>query len=123
VLARRGDDERAINEYRTALRLNPNLYDAHMNYGAILSRRGAEAEAIREFEEATRLRPRSAEPYVYLALAQANRRLFADAAANIGRAISIDHDASNRFLTNAVRLPADAQNIDRYLAFLRQQGR
>ena len=94
-----------------------------MNYGAILSRRGAEAEAILEFEEATRLRPRSAEPYVYLALAQANRHLFADAAANIGRAISIDHDGSNRFLTNAVRLTADAQNIDRYLVFLHQQGR
>ena len=123
VLARRGDDERAISEYRTALRLNPNLYDAHMNYGAILSRRGLEAEAIREFEEATRLRPRSAEPYVYLALAQANRHLFGDAAANISRAISIDHDASNRFLTNAVRLPGDARNVDRYLAFLRQQER
>ena len=121
VLAKRGEGEQAMNEYRAALRFNPNLYDAHMNYGALLSRVGREPEAMHEFEEAIRLRPGSPEPYVYLALVEANQHRFAEAATNISRAIAIDRDESNRFLTQAIRIPPDPMNIDRYWTFLRQQ--
>jgi tetratricopeptide (TPR) repeat protein len=123
VLAKSGDDARAIREYRAALDLNPNLYDAHMNYGALLSRRNLDAEAIREFEEGVRLRPASPEPYIYLALVQAGQQRFSEAEKNISNAVRIDHDSSNRYLTNAIRIPADPRNIDRYLASLHQQAR
>ncbi len=122
VLAKMGDDPQALDEYDEALRLNPNLYDARMNYGAILSRLGREDDAARQFSEGARIRPRSPEPHIYLGLLHANRRQFPSAIREIEAAMNIDHDASNRLLIGAIRIPPRPTAIDEYLAFLRQQS-
>ena len=122
VLARLGDTDGAAREYVTALDLNPSLYDAHMDYGALLSRMGRNDDAAEHFEAAARLRPRSAEPHIYLALLEANQHQFDAAQKNVEQAIAIDHDASNRMLIDAIRIPPRPTVIDEYLAFLRRQG-
>ncbi|HEX9492086.1 MAG TPA: tetratricopeptide repeat protein, partial [Thermoanaerobaculia bacterium] len=122
ALARSGDDQRALAEYESALSLNPNLYDAHMNYGALLSRLDRNEAAAQHFQDAARLRPRSPEPHIYLAVLEASQSRFDVAAKEAESAIAIDHDASNRLLINAIRIPARPTAIDEYLAFLRQQS-
>jgi protein O-mannosyl-transferase len=122
VLARMGRDAEAQTQYGEALGLNPNLYDARMNYGALLSRLGRDEESGQQFAEAARLRPRSPEPHVYLALLEAGRHRFDVARREIELAITADHDASNRLLINAIRIPPRPTAIDEYLAFLRQQS-
>lgn len=122
LLARKGDDAGAVREYETALKHNSGLYDARMSLGALLSRTGHEEEAIEQFNGAASLRPESAEPHIYLALAQSNRKQFAGAAEHIARAIAIDHDGSNRFLIDAIHIAPRATAIDEYLQFLRQQA-
>lgn len=122
ALANQGDEAGAAREYARALDLNPAMYDARMNLGALLSRLGRDEEAARQFSEAATLRPRSIEPHIYLALALSNRGGFAEAADHIQRAIAINHDDGNRLLTTAVRMPPRATAIDEYLQFLRQQA-
>jgi tetratricopeptide (TPR) repeat protein len=122
LLESRGDDGGAAREYETALKHNPSLYDARMNYGALLSRAGKDAEAADQFTAAASLRPQSAEPHIYLALAQSNRKQFAGAAEHIARAITIDHDGSNRFLIDAIHIAPGPTAVDEYLQFLRQQA-
>ncbi len=122
ALARSGDDQAALAEYDSALSLNPNLYDAHMNYGALLSRLDRNEAAAQHFQDAARLRPRSPEPHIYLAVLEASQSRFDVAAKEAESAIAIDHDASNRLLINAIRIPARPTAIDEYLAFLRQQS-
>jgi tetratricopeptide (TPR) repeat protein len=122
LLESRGDAGGAVREYETALKQNPSLYDARMNYGALLSRAGRDAEAADQFTAAASLRSQSAEPHIYLALAQSNMKQFAGAAQHIARAIAIDHDGSNRFLIDAIHIDSRPTAIDEYLQFLRQQA-
>ncbi len=122
ALANHGDDAGAAREYARAIELNPSMYEARMSFGALLSRMGRDGDAMRQFSEAAMLRPQSTEPHIYLALALSNKRSFAEAADHIKRAISINHDAGNRFLTTAIRMPPRATAIDEYLQFLRQQS-
>ena len=122
TLARSGDDQRALAEYESALSLNPNLFDAHMNYGALLSRLDRNEAAAQHFQDAARLRPRSPEPHIYLAVLEASQGRFDVAAKEAESSIAIDHDASNRLLINAIRIPARPTAIDEYLAFLRHQS-
>ena len=118
---RSGDDAGALKEYNEALRLNPELYDARMNRGALLSRMERNAEASADFATAARLHPRSPEPLVYAALADANRGAFRTAIEYVDRALKLDEAASNSFFTNAVRMPPAPDNLRRYRAFLGQQ--
>ncbi len=122
VLARLGDDNEARTQYEESLRLNPNFYDARMNYGALLSRTNRDREAADQFRAAVQLQPHSPEPHVYLALLDSKGGQFAEAAHEIEQAIAIDHDASNRLLIGAIRIPARPTAIDEYLTFLRQQS-
>jgi len=122
VLARLGKNDAAREQYEEALRLRPNFYDARMNYGALLSRLGDNERAAQQFSEAARLQPKSPEPHVYLALIESNGRRFDEAQRDIEQAIAINHDASNRILIDAIRIPPRPAAIDEYLTFLRQQG-
>jgi Flp pilus assembly protein TadD len=53
----RGQLDQAITEYRTALRLKPNLAAVRTNLGMVLRNQGRLAEAVAELREALRLSP------------------------------------------------------------------
>ena len=57
ALAKKGDWDGAIAEYREALRLNPDNDIAHANLGAALGNKGDWDGAIAEYREALRLNP------------------------------------------------------------------
>ena len=63
---RTGDPEKAIAEFRTALRLNPNHVLAHNDLGIALAKKGDLEEAIAEFRTALRLAPNYVSPHYEL---------------------------------------------------------
>jgi len=52
-----GKLDRAVAEYQTAIRLNPNFADAHFNLATALDHRGQFDPAVSEYLEAIRLAP------------------------------------------------------------------
>jgi tetratricopeptide (TPR) repeat protein len=57
TLSKLGRQEEAIEQYQTALRLNPSNAECHNNLGILLMDQGNIDEAIQEFAEAVRLKP------------------------------------------------------------------
>ena len=51
----------AIEHFRQALRLKPDLAEAHANWGEALAQHGEQAEAAEHYQQALRLRGRQAE--------------------------------------------------------------
>ena len=55
-----GDLEGAISQFRTAIKLAPNLAVAHYELALALSRKGEKAEAAEELQRAKQLDPKLA---------------------------------------------------------------
>jgi hypothetical protein len=66
VLDDQGRAAEAEQEFREAIRLRPDLPEAHYNLGLLLARQNKLAEAEREYREALRLRSDSAEAHFAL---------------------------------------------------------
>lgn len=60
LLERQGHFEKAVAQYREALKVNPNLVAAHNRLGITLNKLGRHAEASAEFRAALELEPRAA---------------------------------------------------------------
>ena len=71
--------EEAARYYREALRLEPNLAEAHNNLGNVLSEQAKVDEAIEHLEQAVRLQPGFARAYVNLGTALRQRSQIAAA--------------------------------------------
>jgi tetratricopeptide (TPR) repeat protein len=91
-------------------------YDAYLNEGTAYSQQGHYDEAIAEFRHAVALAPLSIEAHIYLALGliQANRR--SEGLTELQTAKSIDATQANEMLTKALHLPANARNLDGFIA-------
>jgi Tfp pilus assembly protein PilF len=59
----RGDSREALRDLMSAVRLDPNLAEAHNALGLVYHGMGKEAEALVHYEEATRLRPKFSEAF------------------------------------------------------------
>ncbi len=114
-----GDMNAAIANYRAALRLAPDDYDALMNLGAVLSRAQKTDEAAENFRAAARVKPDSIEPQVYLALTLAQSGRKREAADALDVAVRRDERATNDFLTAALRMPPSEKNARDTIARLR----
>ena len=68
----RGDQTRAIAQFREAIRLQPKYAAPHILLGASLLAMGQDVEAARELERAVKIRPD--EPVAHVQLAQAYKR-------------------------------------------------
>ena len=55
ALAEQGDFEAADKEFREALRIEPNLAEAHAGLARALSAQGKKDEAVQHYQEAVRL--------------------------------------------------------------------
>jgi tetratricopeptide (TPR) repeat protein len=110
------DATRADVAFKQAIRLDPNLYDARMNYAALLSRTGQNDEAASQIREAMRLDPKAIEPRVYLAIVYAASGKNAEAAAIASEAQQMDGKTANELFTRALHLPAKETNLGDFIA-------
>ena len=106
ALKDQGRLDEAIAEYRTALRLNPNLAPAHASLGAALSRQGKLDEAIAEYRRRSASSPICSRPTAHTNLGDALRDQgkLDEAIAEFRAALRLKPDMSRPARTSALRL-------------------
>jgi tetratricopeptide (TPR) repeat protein len=91
----------ALEHYREALRIDPNLTEAHNNLGILLLQQGFTHQAIQQFEQALALKPDlAAHTNLAGAYARAGRRT--EAAKTARAAIALAHAEGNEDLAEAL---------------------
>jgi tetratricopeptide (TPR) repeat protein len=100
-----GRCELAIDCLRTALRLNPNIPEAHNNLGTALAQAGRLEEAASSFQEAVRLKPDYADAHNNLANVLREQGHLARAVEHLRQAIRLrpDYVAAHQNLALALR--------------------
>jgi uncharacterized protein (TIGR02466 family) len=92
-----GDFEGAIQSYRNALRLQPNLPDLHFNLGIVLGNLNRFEEAAGSYRKAIALNPKFFEAYGNLGTLMQKQGKLEEAVASYRKAISISPDARGYF--------------------------
>lgn len=92
ALSSQGQTDKAITQYRKALRLNPNCPEARNNLGGALATQGRTAEAITEFRETLRLAPDYPNAHNNLGLVLAEQGQTAQAIIEFREALRIEPD-------------------------------
>ena len=62
-MAKKGDSDRAIEDFNKTINLNPNYVDAHNNRGVAYGEKGDFDRAIKDFNKVIELNPNYAEVY------------------------------------------------------------
>jgi len=109
ALQKQGRLEEAIEQYKTAIQLNPNYAEAHMNLGAALNGQAKFDAAIPHMETALRLQPNNGDSHL----------MYASLLQRIGR----NDDAAFHFETGTRLKPASADAHYSYAAFLAGVGK
>ncbi|HEX7192994.1 MAG TPA: tetratricopeptide repeat protein [Thermoanaerobaculia bacterium] len=116
---RKNDVAKADKAFTEAIRLDPNLYDARMNYVALLSASNRNDEALAQLAAAARIQPSSVEPHVFRALVLANLGRRTEAAEEAEAAQKIDPKAANDQFTSALRLGPSENNLAQFISSMR----
>jgi tetratricopeptide (TPR) repeat protein len=122
ILAERGDQEGAVDDYRRALGAAPTYAYAHYNLGNSLQATGHVAEAVEEYHAALRFRPRDASIHFNLGNALGREGKVPEAAAEFREALEIDPARADAWynLADAVLQAGDtAQSADAYAHVVR----
>lgn len=94
----KGDIDRAIECYRTAIRLKPDYVDAYNNLGIDYLEKGMIDEAIKVFEEAILIKPLRADSYNNLGIAYMKKGLYRDAIGYFETAIRLMPDFQEAYI-------------------------
>jgi len=94
-----GKIDKAIGEYREALRINPSLAEAHNNLGAACYSRGEIEDAIKEFEAAQKVNPNVAAIHYNLGVAYRAQNKLSFAIYQLQEAIKLEPDDSSSHFT------------------------
>jgi tetratricopeptide (TPR) repeat protein len=116
---RKNDAANAEKAFAAAIRLDPNLYDARMNYVALLTASNRNEEALAQLAAASRIAPSSVEPHVFRAIVLANLGRHTEAAEEGDVAQKIDAKAANDLFTNALRLGPSENNLAQFITSMR----
>lgn len=116
---RKNDVAKADKAFTEAIRLDPNLYDARMNYVALLSASNRNDEALAQLAAAARIAPASVEPHIFRALVLANLGRHSEAAEEAEAAQKIDGKAANDQFTATLRLQPNDHNLAQFISSMR----
>jgi tetratricopeptide (TPR) repeat protein len=92
ALVEKGKVEEAVGEYRKAIQLKPDFFQAHYNLGNALWHQGKAEEAIAEYRRAVSLDPDFAQAYFNLGLALGERGKVEEAIVAYRRAVQLKPD-------------------------------
>lgn len=87
---RKGDRIRAIDLFKSALRVNPDMVEAHVNLGVLYRTYGDERRQIGYFRDAARLKPDDPQIRYNLGLAYFDARMYSQAIAELAMATGLD---------------------------------
>ena len=87
---RKGDRIRAIDLFKSALKIKPDMVEAYVNLGALYRTWGDEKRQIRYFKEAIRIKPGSPQIHFNLGLAYFDAKMYSQAIAEFTRTIELD---------------------------------
>jgi tetratricopeptide (TPR) repeat protein len=96
--------DEAIEQYSSALKLDPGLAEAHNNLGVLMLTRGRTAEGIRELREALRLNPDDMETEHNLALGLNQQQDWREAAELFAKTLQRRQDDANAHYQFAIAL-------------------
>jgi protein O-GlcNAc transferase len=82
----------SISNYQQALRLNPNDFEAHNNFGNTLMAAGKLTDAIDEYRTATSINPMYALAYINLGSVLRETRQLGEALSTLEMAVHLDND-------------------------------
>ncbi|HEV8432712.1 MAG TPA: tetratricopeptide repeat protein [Thermoanaerobaculia bacterium] len=116
---RKNDVAKADKAFAEAIRRDPNLYDARMNYVALLSATNRNDEALAQLAAAARIAPASVEPHIFRALVLANLGRHSEAAEEAEAAQKIDAKAANDQFTATLRLRPNDGNLAQFISSMR----
>ncbi|PWU10973.1 MAG: hypothetical protein C5B50_24160 [Verrucomicrobia bacterium] len=92
LLYRKGELDKAIGHYRTALQLKPDFADAHINLAEALTRKGLSDEVVKEYQAALAVKPDAFEAHQVLASLLFKRQQPREAVAHFQRALELSPD-------------------------------
>ncbi len=87
-----GRIDKAVEEYKTAVKLKPDYVDAHNNLGLAYDKQGRIEEAMEEYKAAIRLKPDNVNAYNNLGLAYVNQGRIEEAVEEYKTAIRLKPD-------------------------------
>lgn len=122
VYVRKGLLDEALNEFQTALQMNPHSARPHYGLGIIHEQRGNIDEAIREYKLAAAIEPNYAEPYAALGIAYGKKDMLIEARDALENAVDLKPDTAYPHYNLAVtldRLGHDKHATLHYKEFLR----
>jgi tetratricopeptide (TPR) repeat protein len=99
-----GSIEQTIQNYKEAIRTNPNDFDAHFGLGGCYSELGNEEEAVKATKEAIRIRPDYPFAHIALGLNYHNLGRYEEAIETYKHAVELDPhlaDTAQTLISNA----------------------
>jgi len=99
-----GNIEEAIQNYKEAIRTNPNDFDAYFDLGGCYSKLGNEQEAVKATKEAIRIRPDYSFAHIALGLSYHNLGRYEEAIETYKHAMDLDSqlvDTVKTLISNA----------------------
>jgi Flp pilus assembly protein TadD len=104
TLAKEGKFDRAIAEFREALRIRPHYFEATCDLGAALDYHGETDAAVPYLREARRLRPKDAKAYLNLGAALVHQRHVDEAIALYREALRLQPNFANLHFNMGIAL-------------------
>ncbi|XP_057199090.1 uncharacterized protein ttc6 [Triplophysa rosa] len=83
-------DSASGQDFNTALRINPNLYQVHLSRAALYGAEGRYAKAVLDCNEAIRIQPKSVRAYLYKGALQFYLKAYKKAVEDLSVAIQMD---------------------------------
>lgn len=100
--AKRGENETAIRDYSSALKLDPNFAPAYINRASAYGEVGRYDQALRDFRQAIRINPNFAGAYYNRGLVYKNMGKLDEAIADFTEAVKFQADMEDAYLNRGV---------------------
>jgi tetratricopeptide (TPR) repeat protein len=91
-------------------------YDRYLDEGTKFSQAARYDDAVSQYRLAAELFPKSVEAHIYLGLGLLQAKKPTEGVAELRAARAISPTEANDFLTNALHMPANARNLDAFIA-------